>query len=104
MTTTADQSYTVQIQAAVPNTPITIADKETLENRRVVGYRAADWQAITPPETVTDPGTAAELARNILYQQDVAELTGQGLVRVRVWDGADADTGTEPTAVAYDEE
>lgn len=68
-------TYTVQIEGS--------ADGQT-------------WQAVHPAENVSDfDGTAQELADWTATNQTVAD--GETW-RVRVWDGADADTGTEPTA------
>ena len=70
------------------------------------------WQAVMPAEVVrTNEGdndaydiedgvtAATELARDVYYNQVVAD--GEH-VRVCVWHGADADTGSEPDAVYAD--
>lgn len=65
------------------------------------------WQALEPAETVdTDADdyigdstdTAVQVAEAVAAHQNLAEGTNW---RVRVWDGPDADTGTEPAAEAY---
>lgn len=68
-------TYTVQIQAS--------------------GLDRDIWQTLSPAETIEDDLTAAELAQWVAGNQNVAK---SGTWRVQVWDGADADTGTEPTA------
>jgi hypothetical protein len=55
-----------------------------------------DWQALAPPQT-TAGDSAVEVARWTATNQDVAE----GSWRVRVWDGANADTGARPAAEVY---
>jgi hypothetical protein len=56
------------------------------------------WQALAPAENVTDSGTAEDVARWTAANQTLADGTGW---RVRVWEGADADTGTRPAAEHY---
>jgi hypothetical protein len=74
MTSQAMSDYIVEIQAS--NSDGTI------------------WQALAPAETVTtDDASAEEVAREVAGNQNIAE---GGNWRVCVWDGADADTGTEP--------
>lgn len=53
------------------------------------------WQALAPAETVDSDDTAAELAAEVAANQNIAEGSNW---RVRVWDGEDADTGTDPAA------
>lgn len=53
------------------------------------------WQALHPAENVDSDGTPADVAADVARNQNVAE--GHNW-RVRVWDGADADTTTEPAA------
>lgn len=67
--------YTVQIEASAADGTI--------------------WQALTPSENVESDDTAIEVAREVAYVQTVAE---GGNWRVRVWEGNDADTDTEPAA------
>jgi hypothetical protein len=55
-----------------------------------------DWQALAPPE-ITAGDSAAEVARWTATNQDVVE----GNWRVRVWDGANADTSAAPAAEVY---
>jgi hypothetical protein len=54
------------------------------------------WRALAPPK-ITTGDSAAEVARWTATNQDVAE----GSWRVRVWDGAHADTREEPAAEVY---
>ncbi len=56
----------------------------------------ADWQALVPPKT-TAGDSAAEVARWTATNQDLIE----GYWRVRVWDGANADTSAAPAAEVY---
>ncbi len=56
----------------------------------------AEWQALAPPETTTGD-SAAEVARWTATNQDLIE----GHWRVRVWDGANADTSADPAAEVY---
>jgi hypothetical protein len=60
------------------------------------GEADGDWQALAPPST-TSGDSAVEVARWTAMSQDVVE----GQWRVRVWDGADADTSAEPAAEVY---
>ena len=53
------------------------------------------WQAMDLPETVTTDDTADEFAKQTADHQNIAEGSNW---RVRVWNGADADTATEPDA------
>ncbi len=53
----------------------------------------AEWQALAPPQVAVGD-SAAEVARWTATNQDVAE----GYWRVRVWDGANADTNADPAA------
>ena len=46
------------------------------------------WQALAPPENVTDDGTAEEVGR---FRAGHDTNDAAGLWRVRVWEGADAD-------------
>jgi hypothetical protein len=65
------------------------------------GRGAADgdeWQALAPPQT-TAGDSAVEVARWTAVNQDAAE----GHWRVRVWEGADADTSADPAAEVYGE-
>lgn len=78
-------TYTVQIQAGA---------------QKMIGPFVGDtiWQAVHPAEIVSadDSETAAQIAN---WVADNWAIDGD-LWRVCVWDGADADTGTEPAAVA----
>ena len=56
----------------------------------------ADWRPLAPP-TTTPGDSAVEVARWTATNQDVVE----GHWRVRVWDGADADTTADPAAEVY---
>jgi len=56
----------------------------------------ADWQPLAPP-TTTAGDSAVEVARWTATNQDVVE----GHWRVRVWDGAGADTSADPAAEVY---
>lgn len=63
------------------------------------------WQAVAPAETIrrADPrfvlfDNAADLAWAVAEHQDVADGARW---RVRVWEGAAADTGVEPAAEYY---
>lgn len=96
-------TYTVVIDGYAPDTPITVADRDTLANPRVVQHQHGIWQALGPAETVTGtPGTAAEIAQTALSNQTVAEPGTT--VRVRVWEGAGADTSAEPAHTLISEE
>lgn len=53
------------------------------------------WQALAPAETIETDDTAAEVAADTAANQNLAEGSDW---RVRVWEGDDADTATEPTA------
>lgn len=98
--------WTILIEGSTPDTPITIARRnargEDLVDREVVGWRSAGWQTLGDgAETVTDwDGTADELAAHVLANQTLAVATEESDVRVRVWHGTDADTGTTPAAEA----
>ena len=72
----APMTYTVEIQASN-------ADRDI-------------WQALAPAETVTEVGTAGEIAQMVALNQNVADGDNW---RVCVWDGADADTGVEPAHI-----
>lgn len=102
-------SYTVIIEGCVPDTPITLADREESTRElvgQVVGWRSGRWVALAPAETVTGaPGAAGEIAAAALTNQTVTDPGDDGPIRVRVWEGADADTSTEPAAevIAGDE-
>lgn len=69
-------TYTIEIQAS--------NDDQTI------------WQTLAPAETIDSDDTAAEVAAEVAANQTIAEGSNW---RVRVWEGADADTGTEPAAV-----
>jgi hypothetical protein len=49
---------------------------------------AGAWLPLAPPETVSDEGTADEVAR---WRAGNDTMAAAGVWRVRVWDGADAD-------------
>lgn len=53
------------------------------------------WQAVHPSETVRDSGTARDVASAVAHNQTIVE--GQNW-RVRVWTGANADTGVPAAA------
>ena len=55
-----------------------------------------EWQAVAPPQTAVGD-SAVEVARWTATNQDVTE----GHWRVRVWDGADADTSADPAAEVF---
>jgi hypothetical protein len=57
------------------------------------------WQALDPAEMIEDEGTAQEVADWIAQNQTLADSTTNW--RVRVWEGHDADTSTEPAALSY---
>lgn len=59
------------------------------------------WQALEPAETHVFDGSAQELADWAAGNQTVVDKADDtvGAWRVAVWDGAGADTGTEPAAV-----
>lgn len=56
---------------------------------------ADTWLPLAPPENVDNEGTADEVAR---WTADNDTMSAAGTWRVRVWDGADADTDTPETA------
>lgn len=63
------------------------------------------WQALEPAENIDTaawgdkPWTAEEVAAVTASDQNIAD--GENW-RVRVWEGQDADTGTEPAAEHYE--
>lgn len=80
--------YTVEIQAYGGSAGSAASGEVALSPELSI------WQAIHPAETIT--GTSAdEVAQDVAANQNVAEGTGW---RVAVWEGADADTSTEPAA------
>lgn len=54
------------------------------------------WQAVHPSEHVWSDGTAQDLADEVADNQTVADGDRW---RVLIWDGADADTNSAPTAI-----
>lgn len=62
----------------------------------------AIWQAMQPAENVTDPGPADQVALDVLANQNVLSLDDGGPWRIVVWNGADADTGTDPVHILDD--
>jgi hypothetical protein len=79
--------------------------REHLHRLYTVEFQASDdsgqvWQAMHPAETVTafNDETVGQVARFAAGNQDIAEGTNW---RVAVWDGRDADTGTDPVYVLY---
>lgn len=56
------------------------------------------WQTLSVETSNDYPGaTAAEVAANVAGNQNITEPNSYNW-RIRVWDGADADTGSEPDA------
>jgi hypothetical protein len=53
------------------------------------------WQALAPAENVQEDGSACEVAEMTALDQNIAVGSWW---RVRIWEGANADTGTEPAA------
>jgi hypothetical protein len=76
--------YTVEIQASAP---------EVDSFGETTGFR---WQALHPAGTYLDGDSPEKVARDVAVHQHLAEGPGW---RVVVWDGANADTGVEPTFV-----
>lgn len=60
------------------------------------------WQAMQPAETVNDPGTAEQVALDTLTNQNVLDLDDGGPWRIAIWNGANADTNTEPAHILDD--
>lgn len=59
----------------------------------------AVWQAMHPAENVNGPGPAAQVAFDVLANQNVLSLDDGGPWRIVVWSGVDADTSSEPVHV-----
>lgn len=59
------------------------------------------WQAMHPAETVTDNGSAEQVALDVYSNQN---LLDGGPWRIAVWNGADADTGLDPAYTLDDQQ